>query len=100
MAPQGAVAQAAHQCLQAFDIGKGAEAKGMLLDPGNTEGIATGTGGKHKAAVAQLMALSRVDLAVVRIDSLHLVFEPADALAGKQGLIAGGDLPAAQLTTQ
>jgi hypothetical protein len=84
LAPQGAVAQAAHQCLQAFDIGKGAEAKGVLLDPRNTEGIAAGTGGQDEAAVAQRMALSRVDLAAVRIDSVHLVFEPTDALAGKQ----------------
>ena len=94
------LAQLLHQGLQPFHVRQAAEADGVFVHPGDAEALQSRSRGQHQLAVGELAPGGGVQEPVAAVDLHHRIPQPGDAAAGQQGVVAGGDLPAAQFAAQ
>ena len=72
----------------------------MLHHSRNPEAVGLGSGGQHQPAEGQLPACAGMDQAVVRVNAHDPVLQPGNPFARQQGVVAGGDFPAAQFAAE
>jgi len=82
------------------DVLQGAKADGVLADPRDAIGLQLAATGNHGAAVGQLASAVRRDRAVGAVDARGPLLDPNHAGARQEFAVAGGDLPAFQLSAE
>ena len=94
------MAELLHQVLEALHIDEVAEAEAVDVRARYTEELGTPPRGDHQAAIGKAATAGGVDLLLAGIDAIDPVLQPAHPLAGQQGVVAGGDLPAPQFAAE